>query len=315
MDSARVDYEVKVNKIIMGTPVETTARYPDINYCKEGLYFAYREMERVEDLLAYQKENSEISKINQAAGKTPLKVSTETFAILLRAVGYARKLDGLFDVTIGPLSSLWGFSSPEGGHLPSAAEINQERMLVDYHDLILNKADTTVFLKKKGMRLDLGGIAKGYAIDRGSWVLKEKGITNFILNAGGDMYVSGEKEDNIPWKVGIKDPREGQKLVASFALKNYAVATSGDYERFIIVDGQRYHHILDPRSGYPGKLCRSTTTFAPTVEEADVMATYLFIIGARKAQQKNIIEPFLIIDANGQKTSNPAFDKLKQLQY
>jgi thiamine biosynthesis lipoprotein len=299
----------------MGTPVETTARYPDINYCKEALYFAYREMERVEDLLAYQKESSEISKINRAAGVRAVPVSEETFAILQRAVGYSRKLDGLFDVTIGPLSSLWGFSGPQGGHLPLANEIEQQRKLVDYRDLVLNKADTTVFLKKKGMLLDLGGIAKGYAIDRGSRVLKEKGVTNFILNAGGDMYVSGEKEENIPWKVGIKDPREGQKLVASFALKDYAVATSGDYERFIMVDGQRYHHILDPRSGYPGKLCRSTTTFAPTVEEADVMATYMFIIGAQQAQQKNIAEPFLIIDAKGIKTSNPAFGKLKQLQY
>lgn len=314
-DSTAVNYQVKVSKIVMSTPVETTALYPDINYCKKSLYYAYQEMERVENLLAYQKENSEISKINKEAGIKPVRVSGETFAIVQRALNYAQKLDGLFDVTIGPLTSLWGFSSPEGGHLPEKNEIAKNLKLIDYHDTALNLRDTTIYLTKKGMSLDLGGIAKGYAIDRGSAVLKKMGITNFILNAGGDIYVSGHKDENTPWKVGIKDPRDGQKIIASFALKDYAVATSGDYERFIIVDGQRYHHIIDPRTGYPGSLAQSSTTFAPTVEEADVMATYLFIIGSQQASKSNLAEPFLIVDAEGKQTTNDKFLKLPELQF
>lgn len=314
-DSSNVDYQVKVSKIIMDTPVETTARYPDVTYCKKALYFAYREMQRIDDLLAWQKPGSEIAKINAAAGKQPVHISEETFAILKRAVNYARKLDGLFDVTIGPVTTLWGFSNPEGAHLPQKNDIVDSLALVNYRDLLLNTSDTTAFLKKKGMRLDLGGIAKGYAIDRGSAILKEKGITNFILNAGGDIYVSGQKDKNTQWKVGVKDPRNGQKLIASFALKNYAVATSGDYERFIIVNGHRYHHIIDPRNGYPGSLSQSSTTFASTAEEADVMATYLFIIGVRQALKKETSAPFLIVDADGRLTANAKFKDLPEVQF
>ena len=314
-DSSRAQYEVKVSKILMGTVVETTARYPDITYCKEALFYAYREMERVEDLLSYQKAESEISRINNNAGKTPQPVSAETFAILQRAVSYARKLNGLFDVTIGPVTSLWGFSDPEGGRLPAKADITRQLKDVNYRDLVLNTRDTTAFLKNQGMMLDLGGIAKGYAIDRGSAKLKEYGVSNFILNAGGDMYVSGQKEGNTPLTVGVKDPRKGQELIARFELKDEAVATSGDYERFIIVDGKRYHHIIDPRTGYPGTLSESATTFAATAEEADVLATYLFIIGARQALNNNFSKPFLIVDITGRQTSNEAFRKLPGLQF
>ena len=313
-DSSGVDYEVKVSKILMGTVVETTARYPDIIRCKEVLLLTYHEMERVENLLSYQKPGSEISKINAAAGKNPVHISIETFDILNRAIGYASQLNGLFDVTIGPVSSLWGFSSPEGGHLPDAAEVNRKLVEVNINDLILNANDTTAFLKRDGMMIDLGGIAKGYAIDRGSMVLRENGVTNFILNAGGDMYVSGQKDDTTQWMVGVKDPRNSQELIARFNLKNYAVATSGDYERFIIVNGKRYCHIFDPRSGFPGKLSQSSTTFAETAEEADVLATYLFLIGAKQIVKNNFSRPFLIVDSDGQKISNNAFKTLPGLE-
>jgi thiamine biosynthesis lipoprotein len=314
IDSSKVYYEVKVSKILMGTVVETTARHTNVVHCKQALLDAYHEMERVENLLSYQKEGSEISLVNAAAGQKPLPVSAETFAILQRALNYAKKLDGLFDITIGAVSSLWGFSGSDGGHLPQKEEINRRLATVNYHDLILNAEDTTVCLKKRGMLIDLGGIAKGYAIDRGSASLKESGINNFILNAGGDMYISGQKDENTLWKVGIKDPRNTEELIASLDLKDYAVATSGDYERFIIVDGHRYHHIIDPRSGYPGNLSQSATTFAETAEEADVLATYLFIIGAPQALKNNFSKPFLIIDSIGRLIANDLFKKLPGLQ-
>ncbi len=154
--------------------------------------------------------------------------------------------------------------------------------------MIINEKDTTVFLTEKGMSIDLGGIAKGYAIDRGSAVLKKMGITNFILNAGGDIYVSGTKGENTLWKVGIKHPRHSNDFIAEFDLKDYAVATSGDYERFKIINGKRYHHILDPGTGYPGTLSESSTILAPTAEEADATATYVFLLGWKKTLSDKI---------------------------
>ena len=165
------------------------------------------------------------------------------------------------------------------------------------------------------MSIDLGGIAKGYAIDRGSAVLKSMGITNFILNAGGDIYVSGTKDNETLWKVGIKHPRHTNDLVAEFNLKDHAVATSGDYERFKIINGKRYHHILDPATGYPGTLSESTTILAPTAEDADATATYVFLLGWEKAlSNKNITYPLLIVASDGTIHYNQVFSEKYNLK-
>jgi len=301
-------YSISVNKYLMGTTVETTANSPDINKCKQALVAAYEEMQRVENLLSSQKDSSEISQINRAAGIKPVKVSFETLSILIRAKEYSKKYKGVFDVTIGPLSDLWGFSEDKEIVLPDDNTIKKLTKLVKYDDILINEKDTIVFLKKKGMALDLGGIAKGYAIDRGSAVLKEQGIANFILNAGGDIYVSGTKDKNTLWKIGIKHPRNSNEIIARFDLKDYAVATSGDYERFKIINGVRYHHILDPATGYPGTLSQSSTIIAPTAEEADATATYVFLLGWEKTlSDKNINFPCLIVSSDGKIHYNQVF--------
>ena len=308
-------YKVSVTKYLMGTTVETTARSTDINFCKKALLAAYEEMQRVENLLSCEKDSSEISAINKAAGFQPVKVSYETLEMLKRSKVYCKKYKGVFDVTIGPLSDLWGFSEDKEIVLPKDKTIKKLAKLVNYNDMIINENDTTVFLKKKGMSIDLGGIAKGYAIDRGSAVLKEMGITNFILNAGGDIYVSGTKDNETQWKIGIKHPRNTNDLVAEFDLKDYAVATSGDYERFKIINGIRYHHILDPRTGYSGRLSESSTILAPTAEEADATATYVFLIGWKKTlNDKNLNYPFLIVASDGSVHYNKVFEKNYNLE-
>ena len=218
-------YKVSVTKYLMGTTVETTARSTDINYCKKALLAAYEEMQRVENLLSCQKDSSEISKINRAAGLHPAKVSFETLEMLKRSKAYCRKYKGIFDVTIGPLSNLWGFSEDKEIILPKDKIIKKLTKLINYDDMNINENDTTVFLRKRGMSIDLGGIAKGYAIDRGSSCFENMGITNFILNAGGDIYVSGTKDKETLWKVGIKHPRHSNDLIAEFDLQDYAVAT------------------------------------------------------------------------------------------
>ena len=301
-------YKISVTKYLMGTTVETTARSTDINFCKQALLAAYKEMQRVEDLLSCEKDSSEISAINRSAGIRPVKVSYETLDMLKRAKTYCKKYNGIFDVTIGPLSNLWGFSEDKEIVLPKDKIIKKLTKLINYTDIVINAKDTTVFLMEKGMSIDLGGIAKGYAIDRGSLVLKEMGITNFILNAGGDIYVSGTKDKETLWKVGIKHPRKTNDLIARFDLKDYAVATSGDYERFKIINGVRYHHILNPATGYPGRLSESSTIIAPTAEEADATATYVFLIGWEKAlKDKNINYPLLIVASDGSVHYNQTF--------
>ena len=308
-------YKISVTKYLMGTTVETTARSTDINYCKKALFDAYEEMQRVENLLSCQKDSSEISEINRAAGINPVKVSYETLEMLKRSKAYSQKYKGIFDVTIGPLSDLWGFSEDKEITLPKKETIKKLTKLVNYNDIDIDENDKTVFLKKKGMSIDLGGIAKGYAIDRGSAVLKERGITNFILNAGGDIYVSGTKDKETFWKVGIKHPRNSNDLIAEFDLKDYAVATSGDYERFKIINGKRFHHILDPKTGYPGTLSESSTIIAPTAEEADATATYVFLLGWQKTlNDKDVDYPLLIVSSDGSVHYNQVFAKKYNLR-
>jgi thiamine biosynthesis lipoprotein len=301
-------YSISVTKYLMGTTVETTARSSDLNLCKKALMSAYEEMQRIENLLSCYKDSSEISAVNRAAGIHPVKVSYETFSMVKRAKSYCNKYKGIFDISIGPLSDLWGFSEDREIILPGDSTIKKLVKLVNYRDIDISESDTTLYLKKKGMSIDLGGIAKGYAIDRGSAVLKSMGITNFILNAGGDIYVSGTKDKNTLWKVGIKHPRKTNDLVGEFNLKDYAVATSGDYERFRIINGKRYHHILDPATGYPGTLSRSSTILAPTAEEADATATYVFLLGWRKALGDNTLNyPLLIVSSDGSVHYNEVF--------
>ena len=308
-------YKLSVMKYLMGTTVETTARSTDVNHCKEALLAAYKEMQRVENLLSCEKDSSEISVINRAAGLQPVKVSYETFEMIKRSKAYCKKYHGVFDVTIGPLSNLWGFSEDKEIVLPLDSTIKKLKKLVNYNDMIINEKDTTVFLNKKGMSIDLGGIAKGYAIDRGCAVLKEMGITNFILNAGGDIYVSGTKDKNTLWKLGIKHPRNTNDLIAEFNLKDYAVATSGDYERFKIINGVRYHHILNPATGYPGRLSESSTILAPTAEEADATATYIFLLGWKKTlSDKELNYPLLIVSSDGSVHYNKIFEKKYNLE-
>ncbi len=315
--SSDVLYEVSVNKILMGTTVETTARHPDIIPCRKAVYLAYREMERIEDRFSSFKPESEISEINRAAGAHPVKVSSETFDLIQRAKSDARRLDGLVDISIGPLTELWGISSDHPvTSVPEREAIDARRKLVDYRNVLLDSLNTTVFLPAAGCRLDLGGIAKAYAVGRAAFILKREGIVRFIMKAGGDIYVSGQKDAQTDWRVGVQHPRDKDSLIARFNLKDFAVSTSGDYERYVIIDGQRYHHIMDPRTGYPATSSRSATVLAPTPEEADALAKYLFILGYEEAMENKAVAavPFLIVASDGSVHYNQAFSRISGLE-
>lgn len=303
-------YEVYVSKNLIGTLIEAKIVTKDINASKKILYYAFKEIERIDSLLAWQIPTSEISKINSSAGKSPVKVSYETYSILERSLSYSKSSDGIFDVTVGPLTQLWGFNGDEESvAVPDKKAIDSCLKLVGYKELILNYNDTTAFLKRAGMSIDLGGIGKGYAIDRASDILKKNGLTSFLFNAGGDVLVSGYKAEDQNWTVGIKDPRKEDKLLGSVEFTNKSIATSGDYERFFEIDGRRYHHIIDPSTGFPASNSISVSIIAESAERADALATTVFITQGKTGWQGSNDEEFLIISKDFTRIFSPDFKK------
>lgn len=276
-------YEVKTTKYLLGTEIDITAIHSDIDSMKKAMYFAFREIERIQGLMSVQIDTTEASEINLYAGISPVNVSQEMYSIIKRSIEYSDKYKGIFDITIGPVSELWGFSSDKIiNELPDSRILDSLVNLVDYKMIVLDPADTSVFLLKKGMKIDLGGIAKGYAVDRASEVMKKYGMKDFFVNAGGDIYASGSKGSGQKWSIGIKDPRDEKKIIAYFEVSDMAIGTSGDYERYVMIGGKRYHHIFDTKSGYPVMISQSGTALATTAEEAVVLSKVVFITGAEE---------------------------------
>ncbi|MFI5144914.1 MAG: FAD:protein FMN transferase [Ignavibacteria bacterium] len=284
--SQNVLYEVSATKFLMGTKFDIVALSPSVDSCRRVMYYALKEVERIENLMSSYKASSEISEINSHAGEHPVKVSFETYSIIRRSIEYSKKYDGLFDISIGPVSELWGLNTDHPvSKVPEKYVIDSLLKFVDYRNIVLNENDTTVFLPYPRMNLDLGGIAKGYAVDRASKILHDRGIDNYMVNGGGDLYVSGLKQDSSRWVIGIEHPRDKNKVIGTVELTNFALGTSGDYERYVIIGGKRYHHIFDPRTGYPAPLSQSASALAPTTEEAVILSKYLFIIGTEKYRE------------------------------
>lgn len=240
----------------------------------------FAEMERLEKLFSRTIEGSEVNRINLAAGEKPVMVDEEVLYVLERALYYACLSEGYFDPTIGPLIDAWGFLGQEF-RLPGQAEIESALALVDYSLVQVNPDSSTVFLPVTGMSIELGGIAKGYIVDKAMEILKDAGVKHAFINAGGDIGLIGSKPDGDPWRIGVRHPREDE-IIAVFPLSGRAVVTSGDYQRFFTEDGVNYHHLLDPNTGYPARQLISVTIIAETVLEADALSTAIFILGPEK---------------------------------
>ena len=271
----------------------------------------FKEMKRIDALMTTWTPDSEVSKINAAAGGKPVAVSQETFDVIARAQDVARRTKGLFDITVGAFKGLWKFDQDMDGTLPDPAEVKKRLALIGYQHLVLDKAKKTVFLKKKGMSITLGGIAKGYAVDKCVKLLHDQGFTNFMVQAGGDMYVAGKKGE-APWVVGIRDPRGKTKdaMFATAPVEDKSFSTSGDYERGFVKDGKRYHHILDPRTGQPATASRSVTIRAKDAFTADAWSKVLFILGPAESQKlmkrEKLDFDVVWIDAKNEVTMSPA---------
>ncbi len=239
----------------------------------------FAEMKRLDGVMTTWTETSEVSRINLAAGQKPVKVSDETYAVIARAQDVAKRTNGIFDITVGAFKGLWKFDQDMDGTLPKPDEVKKRLANVGYKHLVLNPKAKTVFLDRKGMSITLGGIAKGYAVDKCVALLKKQGFSNFMIQAGGDMYVAGSK-GGTPWIVAIRDPRgPTDSHFANAPVKDHSFSTSGDYERGFVKDGVRYHHILDPRTGQPARASRSVTIRATDAFTADAWSKVLFILG------------------------------------
>lgn len=271
---------IKESKVTLGTVVEITVVHPDESLARAAIAKAFAEFERIDGLLSIYRASSEVSRMNETADPQGVIVDAEVFAILRQALIISRLSEGAFDVTVGPLMDLWEFD--KGGTIPTREALSATLSSVGYRKLEIDEKDGSVRFLVEGMKVDLGGIGKGYAVDRAAGKLQEAGIANAIIDAGGDLRLLGRRPGKDFWRIGVRHPREASRFLLTLDLADKAVVTSGDYERFFM-DGQtRYHHILDPRTGLPERKCQSVTVIAPETVDADAYATAAFVLGPRK---------------------------------
>jgi FAD:protein FMN transferase len=265
----------------MDTVVELRFNLPDDRRADEVKEAVFNEIKRLEKLFSRTVKGSEVNLINQFAGIKQVPVSPETLVLIEKTLYYSEISEGAFDPTTGPLINLWGFLGQEY-RLPSDAEINRILPLVDYEKLIIDQVRSAVLLPDKAMALDLGGIAKGFIVDRAVNLLELFGVKEAYINAGGDLALVGCKTDGERWRIGIRHPRDEDKIIAVIEVAGGAVVTSGDYQRYFKRGGIAYHHIIDPSTGWPARALISVTVIAETVSEADALSTAVFVLGPQK---------------------------------
>ena len=292
----------------MGTVVDLTLWSDDASGASAAAEAVFAEFRRIDQLMSNWVDASDVSKINAGAGVTAVAVGDETLKLIQFAQSVSKKSGGAFDITVGAYRGLWKFDEDIDGTIPSARDVAARRKLTGWRDVVVDPKKKTIKLRRKGMAITLGGIAKGYAVDRAVSLLRGRGFNDFIMQAGGDLYVSGTKGGQ-KWRVGIRDPRGGRDTpFAITELSGRTFSTSGDYERGFVKDGVRYHHILDPKTGQPARLCRSVTVSAKDALTADAWSKPLFILGPERGLKLLKTLPDLqavFIDAKNQIRTTP----------
>ena len=263
---------------------------------------AVAEIQRIENLLTTFSENSQTSLINNNAGLEPVKVDREVFDLIERSVRISRITDGYFDISYGGIDKgFWNFDR-NMKQLPDPKTIKEHLKLVNYENIILNSRDQSVFLKEQGMRIGFGGIGKGYAAEMAKRMLQKRGVKSGIVNASGDLTAWGMQSNGKPWTIGIADPDHSRQPFSYMNITNMAVATSGNYEKFVMIDGKKYSHTINPKTGMLVSGIKSVTIFCPNAEIADAMATPVGIMGIKAAldlvNQIHQLECIIIDDDN-----------------
>ena len=287
---------------LMGSRFDITVVAASEQQGNEYIDLAVAEVTRIEKLISSWDPASQTSAVNKNAGIEPVKVDAELFQLIQRAIGISKLTDGAFDISYASMDKIWVYDGSMK-EMPSDEAIQESVAKVGYQNIILNKEQSTVFLKLAGMKIGFGAIGKGYAADMAKKLLMERGVPSGIINASGDMNTWGKQPNGEEWKVAITNPLDKAKSYGLLPISNGAVVTSGNYEKFVEFNGVRYTHIIDPRTGIPATGLLSVTVFAPQGELADALATSVFVmgkeVGLNRINQLPKIE-CIIIDAQGQ---------------
>ena len=262
---------------------------------------AANEVTRIEKLISEWDSTTQISHVNFYAGIRPVKVDKEVYDLIVRSIKISELTDGAFDISWAGMNQIWKFDGSMK-RLPTDQEVADAVKTVGYKNIVLNKEDTTVFLKLKGMRLGFGGIGKGYGADKGASLLKSMGVKGGIMNASGDITAWGEQPDGKPWMIGITNPFNKDKVFSWFPYFGKSIGTSGNYENYVEFNGIRYTHIIDPRTGWPVHGISSVTLFGPNAELATALTKAIFVmgkdVGINLLKQIKGIE-FVVVDEQG----------------
>ena len=273
--------EFKQAERLMGNTFEFTVVAEEERWARKMIEQAISEIRRIEKLLTTFDENSQANQVNSQAGIRPVKVDAEVFELVKRSLKISAVTDGAFDITYGSIDKrLWNFDRTMTS-LPDPTTALQMVRLIDYRNVILDEKECTVMLKEKGMRIGFGGIGKGYAADKAKALLVSEGVKSGIVNASGDLITWGLQADNKPWTIGIAHPDDARAAFSHLDISGLAVATSGNYEKYVTIDGKRYSHTINPKTGMPVTGIKSVTVISPIAEIADAMATPVMVMGVK----------------------------------
>jgi FAD:protein FMN transferase len=265
---------------LMGNVFNISVVFHDEQYAQQAIDAAIAEIQRIEKLLTTFSELSQTNQINRQAGIKPVVVDREVFELISRSLRISNLTQGAFDITYGSIDKrLWNFDKTMTS-LPDAATARAMVRLIDYKNILLNEYDNSVMLKHKGMRIGFGGIGKGYAADRAKKILVDLGIESGVVNAAGDLTAWGTNIERKPWTIGIADPNTKHPF-SYLPVTNMSVATSGNYEKYVVIDGKRYSHTIDPKTGLPVTGIKSVTIVSPFAELSDAMATPVMVMGVQ----------------------------------
>ena len=310
---------VERTHMTMGSELAVAAWTADEPRAVAAFDAAFAEVDRLDRIMSVWQPGSELLQINAAGGDHPVPVSDDVRAVMKTAIQVGDWTGGKFDVTFGALSGLWKFDAQnQDNSIPTDADIERRLPFVDYQAVQVDDAAGTVFLTRAGVSAHLGGIGKGYAVDRVAGMLRQAGLRDFLVQFGGDMFLAGRRGDR-PWRVAIRDPRGPlDQAFAAIELSDETFSTSGDYERFFMAGGRRYHHIIDPDTGRPARGARSVTIVARTSTLADALSTGVFVMGPEAGmalvERLPDVEGVIVTDGNEVLVSAGLRDRLIMLR-
>ncbi|HSV97849.1 MAG TPA: FAD:protein FMN transferase [Spirochaetota bacterium] len=280
---------ITFNRPMLGTIITITIIADSSEAGVRASEAAFNEIARIEALMSPRLAGSDVARLNRDGGRIHVTVSDETFALIEKSIEVSHRTDGAFDISFASLGHLWNLASDDF-RPPGHRETARLLPLVDYRKITLHPESRRVSFALPGMRVGLGGIAKGYAIARAVGALRREGVRASIVDAGGDLQVTGDKFGE-PWRVGLMHPRKKEILLTIAARDGDSVVTSGDYERFAFFNGERYHHIIDPKTGFPARGLASVTVLCSDPVLADAYATALFVMGGVRAREFALAHP------------------------